>query len=103
MDTTQHSNTKIKPQQVDKESVEGLKFPSADVLSSPEDKIRRRVDLERAMRAGNLEKVKYSIVFEDNEGVKEVRTTIWATTENNVLLKRNAAIPIHRIYKVTVC
>lgn len=103
MDTTQHSNTMTKPQQVEKELIEGLKFPSVDVLSSPEDKIRRRIDLERAMRAGNLEKVKFSIVFEDNEGIKEVRTTIWATTENNVLLKRNAAIPIHRIFKVSVC
>lgn len=87
---------------IDKSEVEFLNFPTGDVLRSPSAKERRRYSLMRATRAGNLEKIKFKICFEDDRSRKEVYTTIWATTEENILLKKGTRIPINRIHKVSI-
>jgi len=87
---------------IEKEQVGILQFPKEDVLGDKESKANREVSLKRATSAGNLEKVKFKIYFEDGMGKKVVHTTIWATTEENILLKNNVAIPIRRIYNVDI-
>ena len=89
-------------QLIDKTEVVALNFPSADVLRSVAEKERRRHNLLRATRAGNLEKIKFKIRFKDNLCIKEVYTTIWATTEENIILKHGTRIPINRIYRVSI-
>jgi uncharacterized protein (UPF0248 family) len=54
----------------------------------------------RAMLLGNNHKHKVKIVFEDDECVKEVETTVWGFTDKRVLLKRGLVIPIHRIHEI---
>lgn len=87
---------------IDKSEVESLTFPTDDVLRSAIDKEKRRYNLLRATRAGNLEKIKFKIRFADDHCTKEVYTTIWATTEDNIILKRGSRIPINRILKVSI-
>ena len=87
---------------IEKESVGSLSFPTQDVLHTLQDKKTRRERLLRATRAGNLEKIKFRILFEDAYGLKEVYTTIWATTEVNIVLKHGIFIPIHRIHSVKI-
>lgn len=88
------------PLVIAKESIPQLRFPRADVLSDPEARKERAEKLYKAMLLGNGHKVKVKIVFDDVEGTKAVETTVWETSEDNVLLKGGAHIPVHAIRDV---
>ena len=90
------------PVSIDKENISGLKFPDTDVLKNKDDIKMRVTHLERALKLGNLEHNKIKIVFEDNEGIKQVDTTVWGVTDKRVILKQGVVIPIHRIHEVKV-
>jgi uncharacterized protein (UPF0248 family) len=85
---------------IEKEKVVELHFPGEEVLKTKEEIQQRRRDLEKATTLGNAHHGKIKIVFEDNSGLKKVDTTIWATTEKNIILKQGVTIPIHRIHQV---
>ncbi len=85
---------------VSKEEIKNFKFPKTDVLIDIEEIKRRRIELERSTVLGNIEQQKVFIYFEDEQGLKKVETTIWATTEKNIALKSGVHIPIHRIHKI---
>ncbi len=99
---TARAEESFTPKTIEKELIAELKFPKTDVLFSSHEKEKHKQDLVRATRAGNLEKIKFKIIFEDGDGLKQVYTTIWATTEVNILLKRGVPIPIHRIHSVKI-
>jgi hypothetical protein len=99
IDTTSSLNSATP---IEKEKISGLKFPEMDVLANGEDMKTRTLNLERALKLGNLEHNKIKIVFEDTEGVKQVETTVWGVTDKRVILKKGVVIPIHRIHDVKV-
>lgn len=84
---------------IEKESIHSLKFPNSDVLQDNEAIYQRQSELNRAQSLGNLEHSKIKIFFEDNESKKVVETTVWAVTDNRVVLKQGVGIPINRIFK----
>ncbi|MCH8555829.1 MAG: hypothetical protein LAT76_11765 [Schleiferiaceae bacterium] len=86
--------------EIQKEEVDKLVFPGEEILKNPEDLQRRSTELHHAASLGNLEKHKVAIYFVDNEREKVVKTTIWAKTEQQVLLKGGRRIPINRITRV---
>jgi hypothetical protein len=89
-----------KPQIIEKESIPSLLFPSSSVERTKEDlKILVR-KLRRSMMLGNVYRTKMRIQFEDKDGLKEVRTTIWAVGDRNVVLKKGVLIPINRVVDV---
>ena len=88
------------PELVQKESLPEYHYPKGEVLLSLEDVTLRKAILERATTLGNAYHSKVKIDFETTNGIKEVETTIWATTEKYVLLKGGIAIPIHCILDV---
>jgi hypothetical protein len=96
------SNNAQHPIIVSKENVSNLIFPNTEVLKSKEDIISRMLDLERATTLGNVEHTKIKIIFEDSEGLKQVETTIWATTDKRIILKGGVVIPIIRIIEVRI-
>jgi hypothetical protein len=84
---------------IEKEKINSLRFPKAEVLKD-NDAIGQRVsDLNRALALGNLEHSKTKIFFEDSHSKKVVETTVWAVTDNMVVLKKGSSIPINRIYR----
>jgi len=89
-----------KPETIDKEKVAELHFPDTEVLLSNEDVQRRSYELERASQLGNGDHVKIKIIFEDNEGPKQVETTVWAVTKERIVLKHGITIPIKRIHEI---
>jgi hypothetical protein len=91
----------ITPQNIDKESISKLRFPLKEVLNSVIEMGQRMADLHRGLLLGNRYKGKVKIVFEDDESVRQVETTIWAITDNRVILKQGLGIPLCRIHKVT--
>ncbi|WP_284652195.1 hypothetical protein [Flavobacterium terrisoli] len=84
---------------IDKEAIQLLSFPQSDVLETREEIQQRHSDLQRALALGNLEHSKIRIYFEDNHSKKVVETTVWAVTDQRVILKQGHSIPINRIYK----
>lgn len=87
---------------VEKENIKGLHFPTQEVLRKEADQKMRKLDLDRAIALGNLEHGKVKIYFEDEVGKKVVHTTIWAVTEEAIVLKQNVIIPINRIHKLEI-
>ena len=88
------------PVLIQKEQVSELRFPSSEVLTSPDEITRRQNELARALVLGNVDHSKVRIIFQDTEGSKMVETTIWAVTELRVVLKSGMVIPINRILEV---
>lgn len=87
---------------IEKEAVSSLIFPSEEVLTKTNDIKLRTAEINRAISLGNLEHYKVKIFFEDNTSRKYVDTTIWAVTDNAILLKQNTVIPISRIIKIEI-
>ena len=90
------------PEPIEKEAIADLKFPADEILKDADAIKTRTIELERALKLGNLEKSKINIVFEDQHGVKQVNTTIWGVTDKRVILKQGVVIPINRIHEVKI-
>ena len=88
------------PYPITKESISNLRFPIQEVLKSALEIGQRMADLHRGLLLGNIHKGKVKIIFEDGESVKQVETSIWALTDNRVVLKQGLGIPLHRIHRV---
>lgn len=92
----------FKPKRIDKEKISDLNFPRMEVLNNQKLIQHRQQELERATTLGNIEHNKIIIVFSDSDGLKEVNTTIWATTDSRIVLKGGIIIPINRIHEVRI-
>jgi hypothetical protein len=90
------------PQLINKEMIPNLRFPDTDVLNSVDSIAKRRSELERALALGNLEHGKIKLIFEDDESIYQVETTVWGLTDKRVILKQGIVIPIQRIHIVKV-
>jgi len=87
---------------VEKEDIAGFHFPLEEVSKSDKETGLLENELNRAISLGNLEHFKVKIYFEDDRKKKVVHTTIWAVTDNSIVLKQNIVIPIRRIYKLEI-
>ena len=86
---------------IEKEEIKNLSFPKEEVLKSDKEIEDREINLKRALSLGNLEHGKVKILFSDSEGEKEVHTTVWGLTRNDVILKVSTIIPLNRIIRVS--
>lgn len=77
-----------------KEEIPEYAFTKTEVLNTDFDKDRRKEDLFRAMVLGNTYRKKVKITFETKSGTKVVETTVWAATEQNIILKGGIYVPI---------
>ncbi|MCB0396352.1 MAG: hypothetical protein KDD36_06850 [Flavobacteriales bacterium] len=87
---------------IEKELIGNLRFRKTEVLNSKEDIFARKKLLEIATTLGNVYRRKVKILFETDENLNKVETTVWATTENNIVLKGGRTIPIHCIREVRI-
>ncbi len=85
---------------IDKESIPSLNFPHDSVDKSKDQLLILKKKLRRSMILGNIHRTKMRIIFEDENGTKEVQTTIWAVGDRNIVLKKGIIIPIHRLIDV---
>lgn len=87
----------LTPTLVDKESISNLTFRNhVDFKQNPQ-LIKK---LHDATKLGNLDKVKYTIDFHADSGLKSVQTTIWATGNKFICLKGGVWIPISKIVDI---
>ena len=82
------------PVLVNKEVIPNLKFKNL-IPDFQNDELKKK--LIEATRLGNSYKGKMRIEFEDDEGLKAVETTIWATGQKYICLKGGVWLPISRI------
>ena len=85
---------------VEKEKITEISFPNLDVISELKDRSLRTQKIHRATSLGNIENYKVHIIFQDQESVKKVYTTIWAHTQENIVLKKGIIIPVNRIVDI---
>jgi hypothetical protein len=83
-----------------KEDIPRLKIANKEVLTSEAEILQRKSDLESAMKLGNNDHNKVKIVFQSEEGVMMVETTVWEMTQNYVILKSNTHVPIRSIHRI---
>lgn len=95
-----HTDSKAMSVDFEKEAIEGLSFPSEEVLLTAAERQELARQLDKASSLGNLDKHKVHIKFEDATGIKTIHTTIWAVTEKTILLKAGRSIPRHRIHAI---
>jgi hypothetical protein len=88
------------PELIQKENVPDFSFVSYDVLDNIEERGLRALDLQKAMVLGNGDHVKISISFLTTDGMKKVETTVWAATEESIMLKGGVSIPVHCIKEI---
>ncbi len=88
------------PVTINKEEITAYKFVSYDVLDDTDSRKQRRTDLEKAMLLGNNAQSKINIVFLTTEGLLSVQTTVWAATDEAILLKGGVSIPVHCIKEI---
>jgi hypothetical protein len=93
--------TMTKIELIAKEDIPNFHCVTFDVLDTAEARAERKAELEKAMILGNSEHVKYKIIFTTTDGMKEVETTVWATTEDTITLKGGVVIPIAAINKIS--
>lgn len=87
---------------IPKEEINRYKFVMNDVLQTDEERKIRQSQLEKAMILGNGYKGKIKIIFETQEGIKAVETTVWQTGQDNIMLKGGVNIPIRCIREVQI-
>lgn len=85
---------------IEKENIDTLKFPHTEILEDDTAIMQRTTELNRALALGNLEHSKIQIYFADEQSKKMVETTVWAVTDESVVLKKGVGIPINRILKI---
>jgi hypothetical protein len=87
----------MEPVTVEKEIVKDLSFKQAVEFEQQSD---IRTKLEEATRLGNGYHHKVGIIFQDDEGLKRINTTIWATGQKYICLKGGMWIPIDHIVEL---
>lgn len=92
----------LNPELIEKESISNLHFPSEALEKTKDEHKILRMKLQKAQTLGNIHHNKIKIWFKDDVGLKEVRTTVWALGEDNIVLKKGVFIPIHRIVDVQI-
>ncbi len=85
---------------VNKEEISGFQFVSFDVLDNAEQRMQRKFNLEEAMKVSNTDKAKSIVYFMTDGGIRFVETTIWAVTDEQVVFKGGASIPVNCVLKV---
>jgi hypothetical protein len=95
-------NPMMQAELIEKEKILSLKFPQHDVLHGEDERVKRQAELVRAMLIGNNDKGKIKLIFDTLEGTKMVETTVWATTNDSVTLKKGIMIPLNCIREVVI-
>lgn len=88
---------------IEKEQIPNLSFPKSDSKKKTTDEIKLlNKKLKEYQILGNIHHSKVKIVFEDTEGLKEVRTTIWSADKDFIVLKKGIFIPLNHVISIAI-
>lgn len=86
--------------EVKKENLHQLAFPTKDVLINHKEREQRSYLLTQALKLSNMNKHKSKIIFRDYFGVSFVYTTIWFVSDKHIELKAGISLPIQAILDI---
>jgi len=84
---------------IEKEIIPSLSFTDASEVEQHPELSRQ---IQKALLLGNTHKLKVKIIFQDDEGVKKVDTTLWASGSKFVCLKGGVWIPMNRLIEIEI-
>ena len=87
---------------IEKENIPRLEFHHHEVLMHPDQISHKKELLHYAMILGNTYHTKVKLIFESMQGIFQVETTVWATTDDFVLLKGGVYLPIKCIHDIFI-
>lgn len=87
----------MNPELIEKESISSMNFKEKFAVEQHPELMKQ---IEQATILGNSHRSKVSIIFQDDNGLKRVDTTIWAAGTKFVCLKGGVWIPIQRIREI---
>ena len=82
---------------VQKEVIPKLQFTSKIPIKQHPDLLKQ---IKKATLLGNAHRRKVDIFFHDDDGLKKVETTIWASGKKFICLKGGVWVPIERLTEV---
>ncbi|HLU88229.1 MAG TPA: hypothetical protein VKZ51_00245 [Cyclobacteriaceae bacterium] len=86
---------------VQKEQLNSFRFYQTEVISEQVLQRLRKFDLDRALVLGNIDHNKVTIVLKTIDGaLLQVKTTVWAVTDDYVCLKGGIYVPIKAIVDI---
>ncbi len=85
-----------------KEQIPALRFPQEPVSITMDQRRSILHTLQLATRLGNSEHGKCRILFQDDQGLKAVETTIWTYDPDNIVLKYGTTIPVSRVVSIDI-
>jgi len=85
------------PVLIQKEQIPELSFKKAVEIEQIPDLMAKLVE---ATKLGNIHHGKVAIIFRDDEGLKRVETTVWASGGKYICLKGGVWLPISRILDI---
>tara|TARA_B100000508_G_scaffold136157_1_gene128804 strand:+ start:57485 stop:57775 length:291 start_codon:yes stop_codon:yes gene_type:complete len=86
-------------QLIEKEIIPNLSFKLKQSVKQQDGLMEKLLE---ATKLGNLHHGKVAIYFRDDQGLKRVETTIWATGLKYICLKGGVWLPISSIEKVVM-
>jgi len=86
---------------VKNEQIKSLTFPKEDVLSSIKEQVERSVTLQRVMRMANLGDTSNTVLFIDDQGIKQIESSLSKVTDTTLILDSLVKIPLNRILHVS--
>jgi hypothetical protein len=87
----------MKPELIEKEVISSLSFRNTEKIKQHPELPKQ---IENATLLGNAYHSKVSIIFMDDDGLKRVDTTIWASGSKYIYLKGGVWIPISRLVEI---
>jgi hypothetical protein len=95
----------MKIETIDKADMERTKLRSVNLSDGasvplPSSIFHLHKQIDRAVRLGNGHKSKVKIFFQTINGLRMVHTTVWAATEDFIVLKGGQSIPMDAIIDI---
>jgi len=88
---------------VQKEQLSSFKFYQNEVIPEKVLQRLRKFDLDRALILGNIDHSKVTLVLKTSEGsLLQVKTTVWAVTDDYICLKGGISIPIKAVVDIVL-
>ncbi|HUH75417.1 MAG TPA: hypothetical protein VLZ75_13565 [Chitinophagales bacterium] len=90
----------IDKSEVENTTTQSVNFSNGASVPLPSSIFHLHQQIDRAVRLGNGHKSKVKIFFQTAHGIRMVHTTVWAATENFIILKGGQSIPMDAIMDI---
>lgn len=77
-----------------------LEFPKINILEHQIEQVNEFIRQRKVFFSRNLNREKIEVFFNDDTGLKKVKTSIWTVSEKAIILKNTTVVPYSDIVAV---